>query len=76
MKIFALSELDCIAMCVVDECCRSTNYNKTANIYDGEENCEILYDEFLEEDLVEDENYDYLVLRQPHRVKYTVWPIL
>ena len=66
-----MSEIDCIMMCVVDECCRGTNYWKTQIVAEDMKNCEILYEvdtEFTSDVLIREENYNYLILREPSRV--------
>ena len=71
-KVYSMSEIDCIMLCVVDECCRGTNYWKTQIFAENmKENCEILYEvdtEFTSDVLVREKNYNYLKLRNPSRV--------
>ena len=68
-----MSAWDCIALCVVDPCCRAVNHRKT-RYFHGKENCEILHEietELDEQDLKIDENYNYHRLNQPMRVSQT-----
>ena len=52
-----------------NESCRSANFRKTDNCQ-GQENCELLkaVDSEEPENLKEDNNFDYYILLQPHRV--------
>ena len=52
-----------------NESCRSANFRKTDNC-EGFENCELLkaVDSDEPENLKKDDNFDYYILLQPHRV--------
>ena len=68
--VHAKSGVDCILQCMLqDKSCRSANFRKTATCA-GNENCELLktVDSEKPGGLKEDENFDYYILLQPHRV--------
>ena len=68
--VHAKSGVDCIIQCMLkNESCRSANFRKTDNCQ-GQENCELLkaVDSEEPENLKKDDNFDYYILLQPHRV--------
>ena len=68
--VHATSGVDCIMQCLLkNESCRSANFRKTDNC-EGYENCELLkaVDSDEPENLKKDDNFDYYILLQPHRV--------
>ena len=72
--VHATSGVDCIMQCLLkNESCRSANFRKTDNC-EGFENCELLkaVDSDEPENLKKDDNFDYYILLQPHRVS-VVW---
>ena len=68
--VHATSGVDCIIQCMLkNKSCRSANFRKNGNC-EGQGNCELLKTVHSEEpeNLKEDNNFDYYILLQPHRV--------
>ena len=78
--IYSMSELDCIAMCSLDKCCRAINFRRIpqVNTEGFFENCEILHEietEVGSSKLQRDINYNYVKLLQPGRVGIPLSPL-
>ena len=64
----AMNAMDCVTQCVLHPKCRSVNYRK--NMFIGQENCHLLHPVASEEppeQLLEDEECDHFLLRNPLR---------
>ncbi len=69
-KVYTLSVPECALRCFDDPCCRSANFNKGCLSSERSDNCELLHHVTSDQpgQLMLDENFDHLVLLQPHRV--------